>query len=90
MFRRIKDESDSRLAAIYGPTLHDGDVQQYIIRQTLWRTKSQWETRFMVLRESALLLYKDREALVCFGTSLYSAFQANETPSVKATAVQSR
>ncbi|KAJ7795394.1 kinase-like domain-containing protein [Mycena olivaceomarginata] len=72
MFRRTKDESDSRLAAIYGPILHDGDVQQHIIRQTLWRTKSQWETRFMVLRESALLLYKDREALISIPKDPYA------------------
>ncbi|KAF7355880.1 hypothetical protein MVEN_00916700 [Mycena venus] len=60
---RTNDEADSRLAAIYGPILHEGDIQQYIARQTLWRTRSQWETRFMVLRESALLLYKGRVAM---------------------------
>ncbi|KAJ7732620.1 kinase-like domain-containing protein [Mycena olivaceomarginata] len=58
---RAEDDTNSRLAAIYGSILYEGSVQQSIARQTLWRTtKHHWETQYLVLRESALLLYKGR------------------------------
>jgi hypothetical protein len=67
---RAEDDTNSRLAAIYGSILYEGSVQQYIARQTLWRTtKHHWETQSLVLRESALLLHKGRP-MVRFNTHI--------------------
>ncbi|KAJ7702661.1 kinase-like domain-containing protein [Mycena rosella] len=57
---RVKDGSDSKLEAIYGPVTRVGDLHQYIKRYTLWWTKHEVQPCFLVLRESALLLYKER------------------------------
>ncbi|KAJ7735514.1 kinase-like domain-containing protein [Mycena metata] len=60
---RVKDDPNLRLGAIYGPVLRVGDAKQHIARHTLWRTKHHLEMRFIVLHESALLIYKEREVL---------------------------
>ncbi|KAJ7477420.1 kinase-like domain-containing protein [Mycena latifolia] len=57
---RFKDGPDSRLDAIYGPVIRVGDVKEYIQKRTLWWTKNEVETRFLVLREAALLIYRER------------------------------
>jgi hypothetical protein len=57
---RIQAGNDSRLEAIYGPTLRVGDVKQLVRKQNLWRTKHQVEDRFLVLRQTTLLIYKER------------------------------
>ncbi|KAJ7087012.1 kinase-like domain-containing protein [Mycena epipterygia] len=51
----------TNLETIYGPVVRQGDVKQHIQRQVFWRTKEEVEFRFLVLRECALLLYKERE-----------------------------
>ncbi|KAJ6488430.1 kinase-like domain-containing protein [Mycena vulgaris] len=57
---RNKTGADSRLDAIYGRSLLRGDVKQTVEKHTLWRKRHQVELRFLVLRESALLVYKER------------------------------
>ncbi|KAJ7092196.1 kinase-like domain-containing protein [Mycena epipterygia] len=51
----------TNLETIYGPVVRQGDVKQHIQKQIFWRTKEEVEVRFLVLRECALLLYKERE-----------------------------
>ncbi|KAJ6529709.1 kinase-like domain-containing protein [Mycena capillaripes] len=58
---RATPDQNPRLVAAYGSILNAGDVKQHTSRQTLWRTtKCQLETRFLVLREFALLIYRER------------------------------
>ncbi|KAJ7159609.1 hypothetical protein C8R46DRAFT_1194899, partial [Mycena filopes] len=57
---RVKDDPNMRLAAIYGPVLRVGDAKQHTARQTLWRTRHHLEMRFVVLHETALIIYKER------------------------------
>ncbi|KAJ6467099.1 kinase-like domain-containing protein [Mycena vitilis] len=57
---RVMGNPDLRLAAIYGSILRVGDVRTHIARHTIWGAKYPLEARFLVLRESAILLYKAR------------------------------
>lgn len=83
-----KDDSDSRLTAIYGSVLHTGEVKQHNGRHTLWRTSTELETRFVVLRECALLLYKER--VVVRFRSLSHSTPGHKQSSVQASSLGSR
>jgi hypothetical protein len=83
-----KDDSDSRLTAIYGSVLHTGEVKQHNGRHTLWRTSTELETRFVVLRECALLLYKER--VVVRFRALSHSTPGHKQSSVQASSLGSR
>lgn len=90
---RVKDDPNLRLGAIYGPVLRVGDAKQHIARHTLWRTKHHLEMRFIVLHESALLIYKEREVvrvvLIFFSVRLIETPLLAETPAIRSKSVHS-